>query len=188
VLCLSGAAQAAAPPPSSTANCRGTVSPTPSADEPNLLDYRFRCDTGLTAYTIVVNRGPLGVETLDDFSTNASIFEPDGTTPDPTTTWSCEGTVPSDGFNCSTGGGTSKMQAWSYTEGTLDTTDPYCKHFPDGAKPGTPAERQASIQLVVTDVTGAQDGPFHLFYTGTCKWVPDRVPHPKKKAKHTKHH
>jgi hypothetical protein len=179
---------AAAPPPESTATCYASMSPTPTADEPNLLDYRFHCDTRITAYTILANRGVNDFATIDDFSPTASIFEPDGTTPDTTTTWTCEGYLPGTSTNCNTGSQTAHMNAWSWADGTIDTTDPYCKNLPEGAKPGTPAKPRALVQLVVTDVSGAQDGPFRVYYTKTCPAVPDRAPFPAKPSKKHKKH
>jgi hypothetical protein len=176
-------AEAAAPPPESTATCYGSLAPAPTSDEPNSLDYKFHCDARITAYTILVNRRLNDFDTIDDFSTTASVIEPDGRTVDPTTSWSCEGYVPGASVNCNTGGGSSYMAAWSYSEGSLDPIDPYCKRLPPGAKPGTPAEPRALVQLVVTDTTGAQDGPFRLSYARTCPVVPNRVP---PKSKHHK--
>jgi hypothetical protein len=173
------------PPPESTANCYGSLTPTPTADEPNTLDYRFHCDTRITAYTVLINRGSQSA-TIDDFSPTASVFQPDGVTPDSTTSWTCEGYQPSLSTNCNTGSQTTHMNAWSWADGTIDTIDPYCKNLPAGAKPGTPAEPRALVQLVVTDTSGAEDGPFRLYYSGKCPSVPDRVPFPAKK-KHKKH-
>jgi hypothetical protein len=175
------------PPPESTANCYGSLTPTPTADEPNTLDYRFQCDTRITAYTVLVNRGNQ-YATIDDFSPTASVFLPDGVTPDSSTSWTCEGYQPSLSTNCNTGSQTAHMNAWSWADGTIDTIDPYCKNLPAGAKPGTPAEPQALVQLVVSDVSGAQDGPFRLNSTKTCPAVPDRVPVPPKPSKKHKKH
>jgi hypothetical protein len=82
------------------------------------------------------------------------------------------------------------MGAWSWVNGSVDPIDPYCKTLPAGAKPGTAAIPQASVSLVVTDVTGAQDGPFRIYYSQKCPAVPDRVPapvKPKTKVKRSKH-
>jgi hypothetical protein len=94
--------------------------------------------------------------------------------------WACEGTQPGDGVNCNTAAANQYVGSMSYSEGSIDTTDPYCKNLPTGGKPGTPAEPQAFVQLVVTDTTGAEDGPFKLFYKGKCPKVPDKVPVPVK--------
>jgi hypothetical protein len=188
---LAGQAEAAssAPPPESTASCYGSLSPTPTSDEPNLLEYKFHCDTRITAYTVLVHRGLDFDDTIDDFSATAGVFQPDGNTPDTNTSWTCEGTVPSSATNCNTGKQGAWMAAWSWADGTVDTIDPYCKNLPAGAKPGTAAEPQAWVQVVVTDVSGAQDGPFRLYYSQTCPAVPARVPFPAKpKHRHKQHH
>jgi hypothetical protein len=173
---LAAAAHAAAPPPESTANCYGTVAPSPAPDEPNSLAYKFQCDERITAYTILIDRGANDYDTLDDFSINATVFQPDGTTPNTSTVWSCEGYTPSQSVNCNTGSATGYVGALSYSEGMIDPTGPYCKYLPPGAKPGTWAQPQALVQLVVTDYTGAEDGPFRLYYTRKCRSVPNRVP------------
>lgn len=178
---------ALAPPPTSAATCYGGVSPAPTSDDPNLLDYKFNCDTRITAYTVIVNRGLDNAATVDDFDPAPGAFLQDGSTPDATVAWTCEGYLPGLGPNCNTGKKDAFMGAWSWVNGSVDPVDPYCKSLPAGAKPGTPAVRQASVSLVVTDVTGAQDGPFRLYYSQKCAAVPDRVPapvKPKAKAKH----
>jgi hypothetical protein len=182
---LPASTSAATITPESTATCYGSLAPAPTADEPNLLDYKFQCDTRTTAYTILVNRGLSDFDTLDDFSTTASVFQPDGRTPDSSTSWACEGYVPGDSVNCNTGGGSPFMGAWSYSEGSVDPTGPYCKNLPTEAEAGTPAEPRALVQLVVTDYTGAEDGPFRLRYARKCPVVPDRVP-VASKSKRTK--
>jgi hypothetical protein len=63
---------------------------------------------------------------------------------------------------------------------------PYCKFLPAHAKPGTPAVPQAIVQLIVTDVTGAQDGPFDLTLKTRCPSVANVVPTPKPKKKNKK--
>jgi hypothetical protein len=178
------ASQAAAPAPESTANCYGGVSPSPTADEPDSLAYKFHCDSRITAYTLLVNRGT-DYNTIDDFEVSPMTLKPDAITVDSTSTWSCEGYTPGNSFNCNTGGGTTFMGAWSYASGSFDPTGPYCKYLPTGAKPGTPAVAQAVVQLVVSDVSGAEDGPFRLYYMGKCHPSPDSVP--LKTAKNAKH-
>jgi hypothetical protein len=179
---------ASAPPPTSSATCYGGVTPAPTTDDPNLFAYKFNCDQRITAYTVVVNRGTDNAPTIDDFEPAPSAYLQDGTTPDTTVAWTCEGYLPSLASNCNTGKLGAYMGAWSWVLGSVDLIDPYCKNLPAGAKPGTPAEPQASVALIVTDVSGGQDGPFRLYYTGKkCVAVPDRVPapvKPKAKAKH----
>jgi hypothetical protein len=92
--------------------------------------------------------------------------------------------MPGDGINCNAGAG-GFMGAGNQAQGSFDLTDPYCKTLPAKAKPGTPATPQAIVQLIVTDTSGAQDGPFRLTPSAACPRVPDRAPTPKK-AKKTK--
>jgi hypothetical protein len=186
---LASSASAAAPPPQSATDCAGELKPDPSAsptaDEPNLLDYQFHCSTAITAYTIIGNRYSWDDATMDDFSTTANVFDPAGAIV-PTQSFGCEGSLPGNGVNCNAGAG-GVMTAWDFAKGTIDTTDPYCANIPPGSPPGTQPERQAVVQLVVTDITGAQDGPFTLFMTPQCK--PVHVvpkPKPKHKSKHGK--
>jgi hypothetical protein len=175
-------AHAATLPPESIANCYGTVAPSPAPGEPNLLTYKFHCDQRITAYTVVVTRNR-DYDTIDDFDVSPMAFLPDGTTPDTTVAWSCEGTTPSQSTNCNTGGGKTYMGAWSYAVGTVDLTAPYCKFRPPGARPGSRAQPQALVQLVVSDVSGAEDGPFRLYYTRSCPSLPNRVAAKKKRSK-----
>jgi hypothetical protein len=184
---------ASAPPPTSSATCYGGVTPAPTVDDPNLFAYKFNCDQRITAYTVIVNRAQDNSPTIDDFDPSPFTAMQDGSTPDTTVAWTCEGYLPGLGPNCNTGKKDAFMGAWSWVIGSVDLVDPYCKNLPVGAKPGTPAEPQASVALVVTDVSGGQDGPFRLYYTGKkCASVPDRVPAPAKpnaKARHrTKKH
>lgn len=176
------------PPPESTATCYGSLTPAPTADEPDLLNYEFQCNARTTAYTIIANRTPSDFSVLDDFSPTALVVDPDGTTVNTKTIWSCVGVLPGDGINCNTGAATTYVGSLSYTEGSIDTTDPYCKNLPTGAKPGTPAEPQALVQLVVSDTSGAEDGPFKLGYKGKCPKVPDKVPGPVKSKGKTHGH
>src|ERR1700759_3584629 len=102
------AAAGAAVAPTPGTFCKGKVSPDPggkAADEPNLLDYRFSCDTGITAYTIIVNQQGDAASggAIDDYNPSPSVFETDGVTPSPTESITCEGTTPSNGINCNTG-------------------------------------------------------------------------------------
>src|ERR1700759_4293001 len=102
------AASSAAVTPASLTFCKGKVSSDPggkASDEPNLLDYRFSCDTGITAYTIIVNQQGDAASggAIDDYNPSPSVFETDGVTPSPTETITCEGSTPSDGINCNTG-------------------------------------------------------------------------------------
>ena len=187
------AAGAATPvTPASLTNCGGSLSPDSSgkaAGEPYLLDYKITCDGDITAYTIIFNQQGDQGSTLDDYNPSPSVFQNDGVTPSPTESATCEGTTPSAGINCNFGAG-GKLSAGYVVDGSVDPVAPYCKHLPPGkrtgtyARAGTPAVPQGLVQLVVTDSTGAQDGPFKLRYTATCPKVPNVVPAAKaKKAK-----
>jgi hypothetical protein len=69
--------------------------------------------------------------------------------------------------------------------GQFDTSDPFCANLPKGAKPGTKPEPGAVAQLVVTDTSGAEAGPFQLPITPACKAV---KPVSKLKAEKHKRH
>lgn len=190
-MCALPAAAAAAPvTPASLTDCGGNVSADPgakAAGEPNLLDYRFSCDGNISAYTIIVNQQGDRGGAADDYNPAPSVFEADGVTPSPTESVTCEGTTPSNGINCNLGAG-GALSAGYFAAGSVDPVAAYCKHFPKTAtgktaKPGTPAVPQALVQLVVTDATGAQDGPFSLGPAKACPQVPNVVPTPKPKTK-----
>jgi hypothetical protein len=193
---LPAAAGAAATPvtPTSLTDCSGTVSPDSggaAADEPNLLDYKFNCDGGITAYTVIAQQQGDSASggTIDDYNSAPSVFEADGVTPSATESVTCEGTTPSDGINCNLGTFGKQLTNGYFAEGSVDLIGAYCKHLPTDAngksitKPGTLAIPKATVQLVVTDYTGAQDGPFTLGSTNKCPTVPNVVPKPKPKPK-----
>ncbi|MGZ4246055.1 MAG: hypothetical protein ACXVSE_17345 [Solirubrobacteraceae bacterium] len=194
--CMLPAASSAAITPASLTFCKGKVSADPggeAADDPNLLDYRFSCDGGITAYTVLVNQQGDAASggTIDDYNPSPSVFETDGLTPSPTETITCEGTTPSGGINCNLTTAGAQLSDGYFAQGTIDPIQPYCKHLPTTAsgktaKPGTPAVPQAIVQLVVTDYTGAEDGPFTLGPATACPKVPNVVPTPKPKVKSKK--
>jgi len=194
VFCLVGggssatAASTPAPPtPVSLTNCTGSLSPDStgtSIGEPYLTDYRFSCDGNITSYTVVVNRQAGATGNVDDFNGSPVVFKSDGVTPSLTTSVLCSGTTPSDGINCNFGGG-GALTASYVAIGSVDLVAPYCKSLPVKAKPGTPAIPQAIVQLIVTDATGAQDGPFDLNLSSRCPRVPNTVPSITK-AKHVR--
>jgi hypothetical protein len=160
-------ALAAAPTPESTTSCGGTVNRLkPTLNDPNLLSYQFSCDWGITSYTLIVNRKPNDFSTIDDFSSSVSVFDPDGNA-DPKEVFGCSGTIPGDGVNCNAGAG-GIMAAPNVAEGQIDTTDPYCPFIPKGSPKGTKPQPGAVVQLVVSDTTGAEDGPFRLYLSGKC--------------------
>lgn len=193
---LSLPANAGAALPASFTRCAGSLTSDPggkAAGEPNLLDYSFRCSTDITAYTVIVNRLKYNGSNIDDYSSTASVVFPTPYPADPaeagqvstTEGVNCGGVIPSDGINCyATNGSTgSIVSAGDFVQGSVDPADQYCAYLPKKAKPGTPAVPRAIVELVVTDDTGAEDGPFALAPKAGCKKVPATVPAPKKKAK-----
>jgi hypothetical protein len=71
------------------------------------------------------------------------------------------------------------MSAWNSAVGSFDPIDPYCGGVPAGSKAGSVPEPQALVQLVVTNATGGQDGPFSLNLRPACA-----KPKPKHKRRH----
>lgn len=183
-----GASAAATPPtPESLTNCGGTLTPDSSGaaqGEPNLLDYAFNCSTPISAYTITVDRTPGAAANVDNYSATGSVVLSTGVT-STTESITCEGTTPSDGVNCNLGAG-GLMDSYASAQGNLDLTEPYCSFLPAKAKPGTPAVPQAIVSVVVTDDTGAEDGPFYLTLATKCQKVPAVVPEPTTKSKSKK--
>lgn len=186
-------AATSAPTPASLTNCGGKVAADPgakAAGTPNLLDYRFSCDGPISAYTVIVDQWGDRGGSLDDYNPSPSVFQNDGVTPSPTESITCEGTTPSNGINCNFGPAGS-LSAGYVAAGSVDPVAAYCKHLPTTAsgktaRPGTPAIPQAVVQLVVTDATGAQDGPFNLGPVKRCAAVPNVVPTPRRKHKKAK--
>ena len=174
-----GAGAATTPPtPESLTDCGVTVSHDPSgsaAGEPNLLDYKFRCNGDISAYTIIVDQQGDRGGSIDDYNPSPTVFAADGVTPSASESLTCEGTTPSDGINCNAGAG-GVLSASYFADESIDPIQAYCKHLPAKARAGTPAVAQARVQLVVTDSTGAQDGPFNLGPTKRCPKVPNSVP------------
>jgi hypothetical protein len=187
VCALPASASAATVTPQSATDCAGELYKAPTADEPNLLSYKFHCDTAISAYTLLANRQIYDYSTIDDFSANAEVVDPTGNVLS-TESFGCSGQLPGNGVNCNAGAG-GVMSAWDFADGQIDTADPYCANIPVGSPPGTVAEPPASIQLVVTDSTGAQDGPFRLFMMPGCGPTPKPVPKhkPKTRAKRSHH-
>jgi hypothetical protein len=182
---LTATAGAAAPTPESLTNCSGVLTPDSSGlpiGEPNLLDYSFNCDTQISAYTIILDRQAGNSDNIDDYNSAPLVLDGDDSTPNATESVTCEGTTPSEGINCNLGAG-GLLGPYNYVDGSIDPVVPYCKFLPAHAKPGTPAVPQAIVQLIVTDVTGAQDGPFDLTLKTRCPSVANVVPTPKPKKK-----
>ena len=173
-------AVAATPTPESATLCGGKLKlAKPTADDPNLLSYKFNCNGGITAYTLIVLRKPNDSNTIDDFASSVSVFDPSGN-PLSTASFSCAGEIPGDGVNCNAGAGGS-MASPDWAEGTFDTTEPYCANIPPGSKAGAKRDPAAVVELVVSDTTGAEDGPFRLRLSGKCPAV-----HATSKSKTTK--
>lgn len=172
----------AAVTPASLTNCSGKLSKDStgsSQGEPNLLDYSFSCDTDISAYTILLDRRASDFANIDDYNPAPSVLQADGVTPSTTESLTCEGVTPSNGINCNAGAG-GVLSSGFFADGSIDPTQPYCKYLPPKAKPGTLAIPQAIVELVVTDNTGAEDGPFQLKLSG-CPKVPNVAPAPKTK-------
>lgn len=187
---LPAGAGAASVTPTSLTDCVGNVSANSigGTDEPNLLNYRFECFGSITAYTVIVQQQGDRGGSIDDYDPAPSVFETDGLTPSPTESITCEGTTPSNGINCNLGAQGAQLTNGFFAQGSVDPVQAYCKHLPTNAngktaKPGTPAVPQAVVQLVVTDYTGAEDGPFSLGPAKACPKVPNVVPTPKAKVK-----
>jgi hypothetical protein len=94
------------------------------------------------------------------------VFDPAGT-PDSKVSVVCSGTIPGNGVNCNAGAG-GVIPAPGVIEGSLDTTDPLCPYIPKGSPKGAKPQPGAVVELVVSDTTGAEDGPFRLYLTGKC--------------------
>lgn len=180
--------------PASFTSCSGSLKPdsgASKADEPGLLDYSFKCNGGITAYTIAAYQGGDDNASIQDYAPSPLIYETDGLTPSPTETVTCEGAQPSNGINCNTGTYLSEITGGYFVDGTIDLGQTYCKHFPTPAKgkslrPGTAAISTARVQLIVTDWSGAEDGPFALREPKACPSVPNRVPEPATSKKTSK--
>jgi hypothetical protein len=169
--------------PVSRTGCHGSLAADSSGKAQNEpLSYSFHCNGGITAYSIIVNQNGDHNAAIDDFSNAPSVFETDDATPSPTETVSCEGVLPSDGINCNTGALGSQISDGFYVAGTVDPVQAYCEHLPTvtakgkPVKPGAAAIPTAIVQLVVTDYTGAEDGPFSLKLSKACPTVRKVVP------------
>jgi hypothetical protein len=179
------AASAMAAAPESSAHCGGSLTlGKATVDDPNLIDYKFNCDYGISAYTLTISRGLSGDAPVDDFSASAGVFDDSGNAVG-TEGFSCSGSIPGYGVNCNDGGGSS-LTAPFVVEGTFDPVDPYCANVPQGSPAGARPEPTALVELVVTDTTGAQDGPFRLGLTSACPAVHVVAPKPKATGKKTK--
>ena len=165
--------------PESATQCSGSLSADPtgkSVAEPDLTDYAFFCNGGITAYTVVVDKVRSDGNNIDDYNPNPLVYAAGSNleTLSPTESVNCGGATPSNGINCySLDGSTAGFIAPGDTiVGSVDLTAQYCSYLPKGAKPGTPAVPRATVELIVTDSTGAEDGPFELSPAKACAKVP----------------
>ena len=174
---IAQSALAATPTPESATLCGGSLKRAkPTPDDPNLLNYKFNCSGTITAYTLIVLRKANDFSTIDDFAASVPVLDPTGN-PLSTVSFSCAGEIPGDGVNCNAGAGGS-MASPNWAEGTIDTTEPYCPNLPPGSPAGAKPDPAAVVELVVSDSTGAEDGPFRLRLAGKCPGA-----HPTSKSK-----
>ena len=99
-------ASAAPPTPVSTTDCGGplAIDPSPTTDDPYLVDYKFHCSEDITAYSLIVDRRASDFGTVDDFDPSPQVFDPTGA-PSATAAVSCSGETPGNGINCNAGAG-----------------------------------------------------------------------------------
>jgi hypothetical protein len=180
----------AAATPSGVVNCRGGLAKaTATTDDANPLSYSFSCNGDIVAYTIVANRTINDLSTLDDFSTSVTVADSKKVV-STTEGVACEALLPGNGINCFANGSATPadVSAHEFIAGLFDTTDPYCgvaaRTVKVKGKRGKTkviaAEPRAVVQLVVSDTTGAEFGPFPLNLKPGCPAVH------KAKAKGTK--
>jgi hypothetical protein len=171
----------AAATPSGIVNCRGSLAKaTATADDANPLSYSFSCNGDIEAYTIIANREINDFGTLDDFSPSVTVADSKNVV-STTQSVACEAVLPGNGINCfATGSATPALvSAHQFVAGSFDTTDPYCglaaQTIKVKGKQGKtkiiPAEPRAVAQLVVSDATGAEFGPFPLNLKPGCPAV-----------------
>lgn len=196
--------------PESLDGCSGALTADPTLGT-DWYDYTFSCTpafsvTGYTgnvlAYSFVVGRAAFDGRNVA--SNNApAIYVPGPNAADPTAgqtlyasgelteAVTCNVGGESDGFNCSGGVPSATnagyVPAGDLVEGSLQLTAPYCSYLPAHAKAGTPAVPRAVVDLIVTDASGAEDGPFELAPTARCPKVPAVVPKHKRKSKRHAH-
>jgi len=163
--------------------------------------YTWNFSGNIWSYTIIVTRRNDNGNNVTYEAPTANAVTPSGAT-DATQYINCSSSVPSDGFSCSAPGpggssatdlanGTNPpylpyIPAGDTVTGGFAMTEGYCSFLPKGARPGTPAVPQATVELVVTDTNGVSAGPFQLTRVGKCAKVPAVVPqrkHRKKKPK-----
>jgi hypothetical protein len=168
----------------------------PGATDPSGYSWNF--SGNIWSYTIVVTRRKDNDNNVTYEAPTANVLTSSGAV-DATQYVNCSSAVPSDGFSCSAPGpgattssdlsnGSSPaylpfIPAGETVTGGFAMADSYCSYLPKGAKAGTPAVPQATVELIVTDTNGVSEGPFQLTRTGKCPKVAAVVPAKKKKAK-----
>lgn len=177
--------------------CASTIS---SATDPTGYSWNF--SGNIWSYTIVVTRRKDDGSNISYEAPTANIFTGSGAV-DTSEFVNCSSSVPSDGFSCSAPGpgastasdfanGTnppylSYIPAGESVTGGFALAEGYCSFLPKGAKPGTAAVPQATVELIVTDTNGVSEGPFELTRAGKkCAKVPAVVPEPRSTTKKTK--
>ncbi len=178
-------------------SCASAIS---GATDPSGYSWNF--SGNIWSYTIVVTRRNDDGNNVTYEAPTANVLTGSGAV-DPTQYVNCSSAVPSDGFSCSAPGpgassssdlanGTNPAYAAYIPAGEAVTggfalTEGYCSFLPKGAKPGTPAVPQATVELIVTDTNGVSEGPFELTRAGkACPKVAAVVPEPKAKTKKKK--
>jgi hypothetical protein len=174
-------------------SCRPTII---GAKDPSGYTWDFSGD--IWSYTILdTRRRDIGNNVTYDAPT-ATVLTPTGAV-DATQYVNCSSFVPSDGFGCTDPGprATSSsdlangsnppylqyIPAGDTVTGAFALNEGYCSFLPKGARPGTPAVPQATVELIVTDTNGVSEGPFQLTRAGKCPKVPAVVPARKTKSK-----
>lgn len=158
--------------------------------------YTWDFSGNIWSYAIVVTRRNDNGNNVTYEAPTATVLTSSGE-PDGTQYVNCSSFVPSDGFGCTAPGpaassttdlanGTSPaylqyIPAGDTVTGAFALTEGYCSFLPKGAKPGTPAVPQATVELIVTDTNGVTEGPFQLTRSTRCPKVPKTVPEPKRK-------
>jgi hypothetical protein len=160
--------------------------------------YTWNFSGNIWSYTIIVTRRKDDGNNVTYEAPTANVLNGSGAV-DSTQYVNCSSAVPSDGFGCSDPGpgassssdlanGTNPpylqyIPAGETVTGGFAMTEGYCSFLPKGAKAGTPAVPQATVELIVTDTNGVSEGPFELYRAGKCPKVAAVVPAKKKKAK-----
>jgi len=157
--------------------------------------YTWNFTGNIWSYTIIVTRRNDDGNNITYEAPTANVLNSAGAL-DGTQYVNCSSAIPSDGFGCADPGpgassasdlanGSSPaylqyIPAGETVTGGFALTESYCSFLPKGAKAGTPAVPQATVELVATDTNGVTEGPFELNRTGKCPKVAAVVPQKKK--------